>query len=81
MGSPKQEQKIAASGASTHESLKDELKISNAESSLAAWKVTFPKKEKKRGKKEKKNRTQQKRLPKNYETLSDIPKKDQKKPN
>jgi hypothetical protein len=35
---------------------------------------SLPKKRKEEG--EKKNRTQQKRLPKNYETLSDIPKKD-----
>jgi hypothetical protein len=35
-------------------------------------------KKKRRGEK-KKNRAQQKRLPKNYETLSDIPKKDPKK--
>jgi hypothetical protein len=66
--------KIAASGASTHESLKDELKISNAELFGSLEKSLPPKKEKKSEKR--KNRTQQKRLPKNYETLSDIPKKD-----
>jgi hypothetical protein len=44
--------------------------------SLAVLESHFPKKEKKREKK--KNRMQQKRLPKNYETLSDTPKKRQK---
>jgi len=49
------------------------------QSSFGSLESHFPQKKEKKSEKKKKTARNKKRLPKNYETLSDIPKKDPQK--